>query len=38
MARIVAVHGIVNHDGDKISYAAIGFLLCKMAWPALGQI
>jgi hypothetical protein len=38
MARIVAVHGKVNHDGDKISYAVIGFLLYKMAWTALGQI
>jgi hypothetical protein len=38
MARIVAVHGIVNHYVDNISYAVISFLLCKMAWPALGQI
>jgi hypothetical protein len=38
MARIATVHGIVNHYGDKISSSAIGFLLCKMAWPALGQI
>jgi hypothetical protein len=37
MARIVAVYGIGNQYGENISCAAVGFLLCKMAWPALGQ-
>ncbi len=27
----------VINTAENISYEAIGYLLCKMAWPALGQ-